>query len=119
MFYGCTSLTTAPELPATTLLNGCYRFMFQGCTSLTTAPELPATTLAQSCYSSMFKYCTGLKLSTTQTTDYTQPYRIPTSGEGTTATDALTNMFAGAGGTFADTPEINTTYYLHKDCSIV
>ena len=24
LFYGCTSLTTAPELPATTLASGCY-----------------------------------------------------------------------------------------------
>ena len=60
MFYGCTNLTTAPELPATTLSNNCYRDMFEGCTSLTTAPELPATTLAQQCYQYMFKSCTSL-----------------------------------------------------------
>ena len=34
--------------------------MFQNCTSLTTAPELPATTLAQYCYSKMFNGCTNL-----------------------------------------------------------
>ena len=34
--------------------------MFEGCTSLTTAPELPATTLASNCYYSMFKGCTNL-----------------------------------------------------------
>ena len=46
LFENCTSLTTAPELPATTLRNYCYLSMFQGCTSLTTAPRtLPATTL--------------------------------------------------------------------------
>ena len=28
--------------------------MFNGCTSLTKAPELPATTLATSCYNEMF-----------------------------------------------------------------
>ena len=60
MFYGCTSLTTAPELPATTLAECCYYQMFQGCTSLTTAPELPATTLADSCYMFMFSDCTSL-----------------------------------------------------------
>ena len=60
MFYGCTSLTSAPELPATTLADGCYRQMFGGCTSLTTAPELPATTLAPYCYVSMFYGCTSL-----------------------------------------------------------
>ena len=60
MFYGCTSLTTAPALPATTLTPGCYILMFRGCTSLTTAPELPATTLASDCYSMMFYDCTSL-----------------------------------------------------------
>ena len=34
MFYNCTSLTTAPELPATTLAKGCYYEMFYNCTSL-------------------------------------------------------------------------------------
>ena len=54
MFEGCTSLVTAPELPATELNGGCYQRMFEGCKSLTTAPELPATTLAEECYSYMF-----------------------------------------------------------------
>ena len=60
MFNGCTSLTVAPELPATTLANDCYNNMFKGCTGLTTAPELPATTLASYCYNSMFEGCTSL-----------------------------------------------------------
>ena len=60
MFQGCTSLTQAPELPATTLARGCYVGMFQGCTSLTQAPELPATTLAEGCYYKMFSDCTNL-----------------------------------------------------------
>ena len=60
MFSGCTNLTAAPELPATTLENDCYSGMFQGCTSLTAAPELPATTLAGSCYTNMFHACTSL-----------------------------------------------------------
>ena len=60
MFDGCTSLTTAPSLPATTLATGCYCYMFYGCTSLTTAPELPATILASWCYQCMFGGCTSL-----------------------------------------------------------
>ena len=60
MFDGCTSLTTAPDLPATTLARGCYESMFSNCTSLTTAPELPATTLAVDCYRGMFYGCTSL-----------------------------------------------------------
>ena len=34
MFSGCTGLTTAPELPATTLTSNCYNGMFSGCTKL-------------------------------------------------------------------------------------
>ena len=60
MFYGCTSLTTAPELPATMLATSCYERMFYGCTALTTAPALPATTLANSCCGDMFNSCTSL-----------------------------------------------------------
>ena len=64
MFEGCTSLTSAPELPATTLADFCYSSMFEGCTSLTSAPELKATTLANNCYSSMFSGCTSLTAAT-------------------------------------------------------
>ena len=57
MFNGCENLTSAPELPATTLAAGCYSGMFANCFNLTSAPELPATTLAAGCYSGMFKDC--------------------------------------------------------------
>ena len=60
MFYGCTSLETAPALPAEKLKNNCYEGMFQGCTSLTTAPALPATSLSNYCYKEMFQGCTSL-----------------------------------------------------------
>ena len=60
MFYNCTSLATAPALPATTLATNCYSYMFSICTGLTTAPALPATTLATNCYKYMFSICTGL-----------------------------------------------------------
>ena len=93
--------------------------MFSGCTSLTQAPTLPATALANYCYQSMFYNCTSLKLSSTKTDEYTQEYRIPSSGNGTTATDALTDMFTSTGGTFTGTPEINTIYYLSSDNMIV
>ena len=61
MFEGCTSLTSAPELKATTLADYCYFSMFEGCTSLTSAPELTATELAGYCYGSMFSGCTSLE----------------------------------------------------------
>ena len=74
MFNGCTKLTSAPVLPATTLAYSCYDCMFRGCTSLTSAPELPATTLAGKCYGNMFKGCTSLtaapELKATTLADY-------------------------------------------------
>ena len=60
MFRGCTGLTTPPVLPATALAESCYDMMFYGCTGLTTAPELPAETLAERCYYEMFYGCSGL-----------------------------------------------------------
>ena len=60
MFQNCTSLVNAPELPATTLAYDCYSYMFYGCTSLVNAPKLPATTLAEQCYDYMFTNCTSL-----------------------------------------------------------
>ena len=60
MFKDCLSLTQAPELPATTLTGFCYYSMFQGCTSLTKAPELPAGVLVDNCYAYMFQGCTSL-----------------------------------------------------------
>ena len=61
MFKGCTNLTSAPELPATTLTKWCYSYMFNGCTSLIAAPVLlPATMLKPNCYQSMFYGCTSL-----------------------------------------------------------
>lgn len=119
MFQGCTSLTSAPSLPATTLANSCYRSMFQECTSLTSAPSLPATTLAGSCYRYMFSGCKKIKLSATASGTYTKAYRIPKSGTGTTGSSALSDMFANTGGTFKGTPTINTTYYLDKSNTIV
>ena len=61
MFSGCTSLESAPALPAKTLAYRCYSYMFNGCTSIESAPALPATTLAVYCYESMFNYCKNLK----------------------------------------------------------
>ena len=119
MFSDCTGLTQVPVLPATTLADGCYYGMFSGCTSLTQVPALPAMTLTEYCYRGMFQDCTSLKLSSTKTGEYTQEYRIPSSGDGVAATDALADMFTSTGGTFTGTPAINTTYYLSSDNMIV
>ena len=62
---------------------------------------------------------TLIKLSSTQSEEYPTAYRVPITGEGTDATDALLNMFSANGELFTGTPVINTTYYLHKDYSII
>ena len=59
-FKGSTGLKDASglDLDGIVLAYGCYISMFKGCTSLTQAPALPATTLASNCYNSMFRNCT-------------------------------------------------------------
>ena len=111
LFYQCSSLTSAPSLPATTLTSGCYYYMFRECTNLETLPELPATTLTNYCYYNMFRDCSKIKLSTTQTWEYQTAYRIPTTWTWTALSDALTYMFDYTWWTFTWTPSINTTYY--------
>ncbi|MBO7535776.1 MAG: hypothetical protein J6T34_01355 [Bacilli bacterium] len=81
-------------------------------TKLSTPIELPITTLAGQCYQDMFYGCSSIKISATQTGEYQKPYRIPSTGTGTNATNALTNMFSETSGPFTGTPTINTTYYL-------
>ena len=59
MFF-CTNLASAPELPAMVLKKRCYSDMFYGCDNLAEAPELPATILADWCYAYMFGSCSGI-----------------------------------------------------------
>ena len=69
MFQSCTSLKTAPALPATELKEACYYATFQGCTSLKTAPELNAKTLVKGCYEKIFNNCLALENVTMLATD--------------------------------------------------
>ena len=104
MFYGCTNLISAPELPATSLNPNCYQSMFGGCTNLISAPELPATTLSNYCYYFMFSGCTKLKVNSVSGNKiFDCPSTIPT--------DAVTNMFRNTGGEFTGTPTAGNTYY--------
>lgn len=59
MFNGCFSLTSAPELPATTLSEYCYYGMFDSCTALVESPILAAPKLVRGCYNYMFKGCSN------------------------------------------------------------
>lgn len=59
LFYNCSVLTSAPELPATSLAYNCYHCMFLGCTNLKSA-ELSIEFLYRGCCSHMFYDCTNL-----------------------------------------------------------
>lgn len=111
MFYGCTALKTHCSLSATTVATGCYESMFYGCDALETIAALPATTLVTNCYKSMYSHAAGIKVSTTQTGDYQNAWRIPTSGTGTTTSGWNGSMLASTGGTFTGDPVSETTYY--------
>lgn len=110
MFRNCW-ITKAPSLPATTLQHMCYNEMFKWCSSLEELPALPTTTLATYCYYGMFQNCSKIKISSTQTWEYQTEYRIPTTWTWTAANQSLSYMFSGTWWTYTSTPTINTTYY--------
>ena len=63
MFFNCTSLKWAPELPATVLAEHCYYNMFRQCTGIKSYLfSLPAMTLKQDCYREIFRGCTNLEV---------------------------------------------------------
>ena len=98
---------------STTISNNyCYFKMFYGCTGLTTAPALPATTLASSCYQSMFYGCTSLQVYSSSGDGHAEAWRIPTSGDASSYT-SQTNMFRNCPGSYTSTSSVslNRTFY--------
>ena len=93
LFGRCNALTKAPELPATTLAEGCYSSMFYDC-GLTEIPELPATTLADFCYGNMFMSCSKLN-------------KKPVLPATTLATNCYMNMFGYSG--LTEAPDLPAT----------
>lgn len=69
LFYNATTLTTAPELPATILTKYCYSAIFYGCTALKTTPILPAEIIPEGSYSYMFGSCGHVNNIKTSMTD--------------------------------------------------
>ena len=100
MFLGCTNLKSAPKLPAPTLTTGCYFGMFSMCTNLKTAPELPAEALAYQCYDSMFSGCTNLKTAPKLPAKFSQP-------------ECYASMFSGC--TNLKSAELSIEF-LYRDC---
>ena len=110
LFFGCSTLAKAPELPATELKDYCYSNMFFGCASLSSAPELPAEILAQNCYSAMFGGCISLE---------TAP-KLPAKN---LENQCYSGMFAGCT-SLANAPVLPATelamacyYYMFEECT--
>ena len=82
MFRHCHSLRQPPKLPATQLNNYCYNQMFSNCTSLESIPKVPALSLPEGCYLNMFYMCEQLKVSDIQTEECPYAYRVPYEGTG-------------------------------------
>lgn len=74
-------------------------------------PALPAETLRRYCYSYMFNGCRSLKLSSTQTGEYANEYKLGDEAyEG-----ALDYMFYGTGGTFTGSPRAGQTLWTSNE----
>ena len=137
LFCGCTSLTTAPQLLATTLTDYCYCAMFSGCTSLTTVQQtLSATTMANYSCAYMFRGCTSLttapQLLATTLSDYCCAYMFqdctnlttaPSLPATTLANNCYRQMFRGCSSlttvpTLSATTLVDNCYYgMFYSCS--
>ena len=60
MFSGCRIMPHPPQLPATTLVDGCYRQMFYH-SGIVESPDLNAEKLVSNCYREMFRSCSSLR----------------------------------------------------------
>lgn len=103
LFNECSSLTSAENLvlPATTLSTNCYKRMFRMCTSLTTAPTLPAATYGSqfnTCYGSMFYGCASLNSITCLATSISS-FRTASWVEGVAASGTFTKNANATGWT--------------------
>jgi len=125
MFYGCTSITRTPILPATTLASTCYQSMFYGCTSLTTVSALPATTgwgRYDGDYNAMFSNCTSLYASDTMIPGIAEvAWKIPGTGKFVTSESygQIINMFTNCLGTRSQSSwyikDSQVTYYTQNE----
>ena len=90
LFKNCTTIYVVSSnfLPATTITTKCYGEMFYGCSNLTTAPELPALILVTNCYHYLFYRCSKLNyikasFTTTPSSTYTSSWVNGVASSGT------------------------------------
>jgi len=60
LFYLCSALTSAPNLPSTSVAARGYLNLFRDCTGLVSSPYLLAASQATDAYNDMFNGCTGI-----------------------------------------------------------
>ena len=126
MFEGCSSLVKPISIDGAIINNiGTFSLgsMYQNCSSLQALPSIGNITVADTSTSvtlylrSMFSGCSKIKVSQTQTFEYSQPYKIPNID---ISSRGAQYVFKDTSGTFTSgdiTP--NTTYYLHSSNYIV
>ena len=101
LFYSCTQLIQAPELPATSLGASCYYRMFLN-TRITDMPELPASSVTSYSYNRMFQGCTALT-------------GVQSLDASSLASYAYQDMFNGCT-SLIEPPEINATSLGNNCC---
>lgn len=113
MFYGCGRLKRGIPLINKSLTTSSVASMYYGCTSLETLSSINTTYFATNMCREMYRNCTKIKISSSQSDEYSNQFRIPISGNGTTGTgnNALQYMFTNTGGPYVVTPDLNKIYY--------
>lgn len=114
MFLNCTSLTSAPALPATVLADKCYFRMFFGCSGLTSIPTFPSVVTMETTpgtrhryFFQMFQNCTGI-------TRLTEP--LPVGQNSTLQRGCFEDMFAHCTGLTSVAQGLLPATTLAEDC---
>ena len=117
MFYGCTSLVTAPTLPATTLATYCYRYMFYSCSSLNYIKCLATDISATNCTSSWLKgvASSGTFVKAASMTSWTTGISGIPSGWTVQNNGATTGNWVLVNNTFDNPRKIKVDYSLIED----
>lgn len=116
MFKDCVNLELPPIIAATSMGQNACNGMFSGCTALKALPRLYPKTYVHGEFEYMFENCSNIKISETKTGEYANEYSIPITKDGTKAGDySFSRMFYGTGGTFVGNPTLNTTYYTSNE----
>jgi len=114
MFLNCTSLTSAPALPATVLADKCYFRMFFGCSGLMSIPTFPSVVTMETTsgtrhryFFQMFQNCTGI-------TQLTEP--LPVGQNSTLQRGCFEDMFAHCTGLISVIQGLLPATTLAEDC---